>query len=279
MKSIVRGKPLMIRAIAVDMDGTFLDTNKEYDKVRFETIYQELKRKHIEFIAASGNQYAKLKSIFGERDMYFISENGAVIYHGNQLYNYCSFDQTIYDKVVNYIHLDQHIDEFIVCGLKSAYILKETSEAFKQDARTYYHQLIEIDSLQTLPDDDYVKIAFNINRQTHPDLDEKLALKFKDDIKLVSSGRDSIDVIMPNMTKGQALSRLLKEWQMPASHLMAFGDANNDKDMLELAEHSYVMANSEDQSLFNIASHVAPSNDEQGVLSTIENVVLGYSNK
>lgn len=26
---------------------------------------------------------------------------------------------------------------------------------------------------------------------------------------------------------------------------MAFGDANNDKDMLELAEHSYVMANSE----------------------------------
>ena len=64
---------------------------------------------------------------------------------------------------------------------------------------------------------------------------------------------------------------------MPASHLMAFGDANNDKDMLELAEHSYVMANSEDKSLFNIARHVAPSNDEQGVLSTIENVVLGYS--
>ena len=38
MKSIVRGKPLMIRAIAVDMDGTFLDTNKEYDKARFENL-------------------------------------------------------------------------------------------------------------------------------------------------------------------------------------------------------------------------------------------------
>ncbi|MDU6764542.1 MAG: HAD family hydrolase, partial [Staphylococcus sp.] len=33
----------MIRAIAVDMDGTFLDTNKEYDKARFEIIYHELK--------------------------------------------------------------------------------------------------------------------------------------------------------------------------------------------------------------------------------------------
>jgi len=269
----------MIKAIAVDMDGTFLDTNKQFDRNRFETIFKELIDKNIKFVAASGNQFAKLKSIFGDREMFFISENGAVIYKGNQLYNYRSFDQYIFQKVVNYLNLNQKINNLIICGVKSAYILKETSEAFKQDARTYYHQLIEIDSLQTLPDDDYVKIAFNINRQTHPDLDEKLALKFKEDIKLVSSGRDSIDVIMPNMTKGQALSRLLKEWQMPASHLMAFGDANNDKDMLELAEHSYVMANSEDKSLFDIARHVAPSNDEQGVLSTIENVVLGYSNK
>ncbi len=274
MKSIVRGKPLMIRAIAVDMDGTFLDSNKEYDKARFETIYQELKRRHIEFIAASGNQYAKLKSIFGERDMYFISENGAVIYHGNQLYNYRSFDQTIYEKVVNYIHLDQHIDEFIVCGLKSAYILKDTSEAFKKDAHFYYRQLEEIDTFQPLPNDEYVKIALNINRETHPTLDTDLETKFKEEIKLVSSGHDSIDIIMPNMTKGQALKRLLKKWDMSPSELMAFGDANNDKDMLEFAKHSYVMANSDDQSLFDIAKFVAPSNDEQGVLQIIEEKVL-----
>ena len=41
-----------------------------------------LKERNIEFIAASGNQFAKLQSIFGERDMFFISENGAVIYRG-----------------------------------------------------------------------------------------------------------------------------------------------------------------------------------------------------
>ncbi|WP_185846216.1 HAD hydrolase family protein, partial [Staphylococcus epidermidis] len=136
----------MIKAIAVDMDGTFLDSNKQFDRNRFETIFKELIDKNIKFIAASGNQFAKLKSIFGDREMFFISENGAVIYKGNQLYNYRSFDQYIFQKVVN------KINNLIICGVKSAYILKETSEAFKQDARTYYHQLIEIDSLQTLPD-------------------------------------------------------------------------------------------------------------------------------
>lgn len=81
---------------------------------------------------------------------------------------------------------------------------------------------------------------------------------------------------MPNMTKGQALQRLLEEWHMATSDLMAFGDANNDKDMLELAEHSYVMANSHDKSLFEVAKAVAPSNDEQGVLQIIEQEVLKY---
>ena len=264
----------MVKAIAVDVDGTFLDSKKNYDKDRFEKIFKALKERNIEFIAASGNQFAKLQSIFGERDMFFISENGAVIYRGKDLYNYRSFNQVEYKEVVDYLNIDRNIKEFIVCGLKSAYILKDTSEAFKKDAHFYYHHLEEIDSFQPLPEDEYVKIALNINRDTHSTLDTDLEEKFSNIIKLVSSGHDSIDIIMPNMTKGQALQRLLEEWHMATSDLMAFGDANNDKDMLELAEHSYVMANSHDKSLFEVAKAVAPSNDEQGVLQIIEQEVL-----
>lgn len=42
--------------------------------------------------------------------------------------------------------------------LKSAYILKDTSQPFKENAHFYYHQLEEIDSFNVLPDDDYVKL-------------------------------------------------------------------------------------------------------------------------
>ncbi|EHJ08146.1 Cof-type HAD-IIB family hydrolase [Staphylococcus simiae] len=264
----------MIKAIAVDMDGTFLDSTKQYDQKRFDKIYHELQERDILFIAASGNQYAKLKSIFGDRDMYFISENGAVIYKGNEIYDYKSFDRDIFQQVVDYLNVEQGIDNLVICGVKSAYILKNTSKAFKEDTQFYYHQLEEIESLQALPEDDYVKIAFNINRQTHPNVDDEVSQQFKGDIKLVSSGHDSVDIIMPNMTKGQALKRLLDNWHMSATNLMAFGDANNDKDMLEFAEHSYVMENSQDATLFDIAAHVAPSNDEQGVLTVIEQQVL-----
>ena len=264
----------MIKAIAVDMDGTFLNTQKTYDEERFERIFQQLKTQQIKFIAASGNQYAKLKSIFGERAMYFVAENGAVIYEGDKLYDYQTFDRDFYQQVVDYLNIERGINNLIVCGLSSAYILKENPESFKKDAHFYYRQLEEIHSLQHLPEDEYVKIAFNINRETHPTLDEDLKARFHGKLGFVSSGHDSIDIIIPGVTKGNALKRLLNTWQLDASELMAFGDANNDLDMLLLAEHSYVMENSEDHSLFEAAKHVAPSNDKQGVLSVIESEVL-----
>ncbi|MEB8127272.1 HAD family hydrolase [Staphylococcus succinus] len=264
----------MIKAIAVDMDGTFLDSKKNYDQDRFESIFQKLKAQDIKFIAASGNQYAKLKSIFGPRDMLFVAENGAVIYEGNTLYDYCAFDRKQYQSVIDYLNIERGIDNLIVCGLNSAYILKDTAEMFKEVAHFYYHQLEEIDSFQQLPEDEYVKIALNIDRHTHPTLDQDLNDYFSENVKLVSSGHDSIDLIIPGMTKGNALQRLLTKWDMTGDNLMAFGDANNDLDMLQLAKHSYVMKNSDDKSLFDIANHIAPSNDEQGVLTVIEENVL-----
>lgn len=79
----------MIRAISVDMDGTFLDGNGEYDRARFEKIYAELMKRGIKFIVASGNQYYQLKSFFPGKDeelfmwlkmgrLFFIKENFGV---------------------------------------------------------------------------------------------------------------------------------------------------------------------------------------------------------
>ncbi|MDI8107087.1 hypothetical protein MJN85_32790, partial [Salmonella enterica subsp. enterica serovar Anatum] len=39
---------------------------KQYDRVRFMAQYQELKKRNIEFVVASGNQYYQLISFFPE---------------------------------------------------------------------------------------------------------------------------------------------------------------------------------------------------------------------
>ena len=64
--------------------------------------------------------------------MFFISENGAVIYKGDQLYNYRSFNRKEFQNVVDYLNIDHNMKELIVCGIKSAYILKTLPTRLKK---------------------------------------------------------------------------------------------------------------------------------------------------
>lgn len=76
----------MIKLIAVDMDGTFLDSQMNYQRSIFRKIYQYLKRNEIHFVVASGNQYYQLKSFFDDfqDELTYISENGALIIENKQ---------------------------------------------------------------------------------------------------------------------------------------------------------------------------------------------------
>ena len=47
----------MIKLIAVDMDGTLLNSQSKYNEVRFKEIHSKLDEKGIHFVVASGNQY------------------------------------------------------------------------------------------------------------------------------------------------------------------------------------------------------------------------------
>lgn len=53
----------MIKLIATDMDGTFLDSSKRFS-MEFFDIFAELRKKGIKFVIASGNQYFRLYKIF-----------------------------------------------------------------------------------------------------------------------------------------------------------------------------------------------------------------------
>nr|WP_260448985.1 HAD hydrolase family protein [Listeria booriae] len=52
---------MTIKMIAVDMDGTFLNSEKKYNVARFNTLFSRLKEKDIKFVVASGNQYFQLR--------------------------------------------------------------------------------------------------------------------------------------------------------------------------------------------------------------------------
>lgn len=62
------------------MDGTLLNSNHEVSS-RFFEIYEELKKKNIAFVAASGRQYHSMVDKLGsiKNEILVIAENGALI--------------------------------------------------------------------------------------------------------------------------------------------------------------------------------------------------------
>ncbi len=60
---------MSVKLIAVDMDGTFLDDLKQYNRPRFLAQYARMKEQGIRFAVASGNQYFQLYSFFRKSPM------------------------------------------------------------------------------------------------------------------------------------------------------------------------------------------------------------------
>lgn len=81
---------MSIKLIAVDMDGTFLNDDKTYNRERFAAQYQQMKEQGIRFVVASGNQYFQLISFFPEiaHEISFVADNGGwVVSEGEDLFN------------------------------------------------------------------------------------------------------------------------------------------------------------------------------------------------
>ncbi|MGM9907461.1 HAD hydrolase family protein [Limosilactobacillus sp.] len=69
-----------MRAVATDIDGTFLTSQRDYDRRLFAKVYARLVEKNIRFIVASGDQYYFLRSLFPKiaDQLAFVAENGVL---------------------------------------------------------------------------------------------------------------------------------------------------------------------------------------------------------
>lgn len=262
----------MIKAIAVDKDGTFLRSDHTFDEAHFEKIFNELMAKNLKFIVASGNQYAQLRSIFSgkEEAITYVAENGAVTYFNDEIIASHYFDRELILDLLHTIIHDYKVKDIVLSGIKSAYISQDSSEEFIEFIKHYYYDIEKVADLKQVENDYFVKIALRIKDEFKvKKVIASLEETFAGEVRAVTSGNDSVDLILPEVNKGVAIQTLLTQWGLKNNELLAFGDANNDLEMLALTEHSYAMEHCSSE-LAKVAKYRAPSNDESGVLQVIE---------
>ena len=78
-----------------------------------------------------------------------------------------------------------------------------------------------------------------------------------------------VEMSAAGVSKASTLAMVCRDLGVDPSEVVAFGDMPNDLPMLEWAGTSYAMANAH-PSVQELADHVAPSNEEDGVAAVLE---------
>lgn len=285
-----------IRLVAVDMDGTLLDDEKNFPP-GLDELLDHLEQRGVVFVPASGRQVWTLIDMFPERPgLTFIGENGAIVMRDGREISSAPLDLATVRESVRLVRqyalprpgataaredagegsLRENFDGgLVVCGKNCAYV-ERTDEAFLAAVAPYYTRTQCVDDLVKVIDDieqgrideAIIKLAVYSAGDVTALADQTLG-RFARSHQFAISAANWADLQDRGVDKGRALRALQEYLGVTPGQTAVFGDAGNDLSMIAQAEFSFAMENAS-ADVRAAARFLAPSNNEAGVVKVLQ---------
>ena len=277
MLKIEMDKKMTVKMIATDMDGTLLDGQGQLDLPRLATILDELEKRGIHFVVATGNEIPRMRLLLGDlvERMTLVVANGARIFEKNRLSMSSFWEPGLIRDALAYFSGRERELQLVVTSEIGGFVQEGTEFPLiekvmtKEMAQLFYKRMNFLPSLQDYPFDKVLKMSMMVEEAAAAEHARLINQHFAGRLSAVASGYGAIDILQDGMHKAWGLQKLMVKWQIQSSEIMAFGDSENDIEMLELAGISYAMENG-DERVKKLADYLAPANTEAGVLQVIE---------
>lgn len=261
--------------IALDLDGTLLTDQKEISPRTLQVVKQAKINGHIVVIAtgrphrASIQYYHKLGLTTP-----MVNFNGALTHHPINK-NWGIFHHPIPIKTA--------LKVMNTCHELGVYnILAEVQDSAYLDQ----HDQEIIDVFKTDGDNDLTFIIGSINKKLKKDPTSLLIQPKKDHIDQISQYLDDkhgdtiehrnwgapwsiIEITKKGINKAFGLKKIADDYQIPRERIIAFGDEDNDLEMIDYAGIGVAMKNAIPE-LQEIANYVTDTNENDGVGSFLE---------
>ena len=271
-------KKMDIRVIATDMDGTLLDPKGQLDLPRLEKILDKLDQCDIRFVIATGNEVHRMRQLLGHlaERVVLVVANGARIFENDELLQAQTWDDAMVDKALGHFKGRECQDQFVVTGMNGGFVKEGTvfTELDKfmtpEMIEKLYQRMNFVDEFDSSLFGGVLKMSMVVGEERLDSVLQEVNDLFNGHVRAVSSGYGCIDILQDGIHKAWGLVELLKRWNLKPEQIMAFGDSENDIEMLELAGISYAMENAE-EAVKRVATKVAPPNSQAGVYKVLEN--------
>lgn len=290
----------MYKLVAIDLDGTLLNSYGEVSNKNKEAIKKAIE-KNVEIVLASGRPIMSVKNLANEIgcNNYMICGNGAITY---DIQN----EKIIYDKFLEKSKVLQIIkiceensifynvytkDTILTKNLNYNILFYNQENATKpEDKKTRIAIIEDIEKyIQNREEEDYLKITICDNDKiifgsiirkirTIKDIDVLDVAHMSR--KLIKDGTENVsmeyyytEITNINVDKWQAIENLIERLQIKREEVIAIGDNINDSQMVKEAGLGVIMGNSAPY-IKKIADIVVKDNDNDGVAEAIEKYIL-----
>ena len=267
----------MIKLIAIDMDGTLLDSQKEIPEENIKAI-QEAAAAGIKTVLCTGRPRSGILPHFEKlglsEEEYIIMNNGCSTYETKNwtLLQYESLSRTEMEELL------QACEDFpevalTLTGEKTYYVVgDEVPELVAYDAGTVFTEA-KARSLEEIFAEGQVIFQAMADSEPLDAFQNAVQDGLSQSYSTVRS-QDYIFEIMPQgATKASGLKHLAEKLDISPDQIMALGDAANDLEMLQFVGQSVAMGNASDD-IKALCKYVTLTNDEAGVAHAIRTWAL-----
>ena len=267
----------MYKLIALDMDGTLLNSGKKLTERVISSIAQA-KEKGVHVVLASGRPTegmmptVKALGLVSDND-YMLSYNASLILNVGTKEVISSAilkgsDVKALYKIAQQLNVNIHafsVDKGLITPKESEYTQVEA---------TLNGIDFSIFDFNKLDDNEAILKVMMIDEESHlTQVIERLPPELKDTYSCARSTPFFYEFMNPKSHKGYGIAALAKHLNLSADQIICVGDGGNDKEMIEFAGLGVAMGNAVDD-VKAIAQYVSASNDQDGVAQVIEEFIL-----
>ena len=290
----------MYKLIAIDLDGTLLNSYGEVSNKNKEIIQKAIE-KNVEVVLASGRPIMSVKNLANEIgcNNYMICGNGAITY---DIQN----EEIIYDRFLEKSKVLQIIkiceensifynvytkDTILTKSLNYSILFYNQENATKpEDKKTRITLMQNIEEyIKNREDEDYLKITIcdndkiifgSIIRKLRTIKDIEVLDVEHMSRKIIKDGTDNVsleffytEISNTNVDKWKAIENLIEKLEIKKEEVIAIGDNVNDSQMVKNAGLGIMMGNSAPY-IKEIADVIVNDNNNDGVAEAIEKYIL-----
>ncbi len=270
-----------IRLIALDLDGTLLDSQKYLSPGNRRALLKCI-QKGIEVVPCTGRIWSGVPDFIREFPgiRYAITVNGAVV---EDIYEKKILDERKlnWQQTVEILELAGHFQTMYDVYIDGSgwgearfmermedYGISPVIRKMIKETRRVVPNVIEEVKMRACSVE---KINYFFG-----DLQERQrareALLLRGDVLVSSSFPNNLEINAPGAAKGEALLRLAKKLGIEPQQTMGFGDGENDLTLIQKAGIGVAMGNAV-ESLKEEANYVTSTNDEDGVAAALEHLL------